>query len=287
MIEEPLRSRIKQAIGRTVPRWRDLRRSRRAYRAAFGHSPRFLFAKTFNEKMHRYKVLDRDSRMPLYADKFLVKKFVTEKLGLGWTTPTIWHGASLPPLHERIWPLPFVLKSNHGSGMNIFVRSANDLNWPRIEALCANWLSTDYGEGSAEWQYYNIERQLLVEPFIGRAGSLPIDYKCWTFHGHVEFIQVDTDREHEHKQTMFDREWKRLPFNLGWGREERQIDPPPSLEHMIAAAQKLSEGISFVCVDFYEIDGAPRFGEMTFHPMAGLARFDPPEYDAIIGALWR
>ena len=57
---------------------------------------------------------------------------------------------------------------------------------------------------------------------------------------------------------------------------------------------QFSIGISIVehftfrfCVDFYEIDGRPRFGEMTFHPMGDVARFDPPEYDAIIGALWR
>jgi hypothetical protein len=225
--------------------------------------------------------------MSLLADKILVKDFVTKKLGPGWTTPTIWHGASLPPRHERVWPLPFVLKANHGSDMNIFVRSAADLNWPQIEARCANWLKTDHGADSAEWYYHNIERQLLVEPFIGSVGSLPIDYKLWTFHGHVELIQIDTDREHDHKQTMFDREWKRLPFNLGFGREERPIDRPPSLERMIVAAQTLSEGISFVRVDFYEIDGMSRFGEMTFYPLTGEARFDPPEYDAVVGNLWR
>src|SRR5262249_59348989 len=56
--------RIKQAIGRTFPRWRDLRRSRRTYRAVFGHYPRFLFAKTFNEKFQRSNILHRDPRIP-------------------------------------------------------------------------------------------------------------------------------------------------------------------------------------------------------------------------------
>jgi hypothetical protein len=86
-------SGVKQILGRLFPRWRDFRRSRASYRAHFGHSPRFLFAKTFNEKVQRYKILNRDPRMPLRADKVLVKDFVTEKLGPGWTTPTLWHGA--------------------------------------------------------------------------------------------------------------------------------------------------------------------------------------------------
>ena len=91
---------------------------------------------------------------------------------------------------------------------------------------------------------------------------------------------------------MFSREWKRLPFHLIYPLEEHHIDQPQSLqprslERMITAAETLSEGRSFVRVDFYEIDGAPRFGEITFYPQAGTIRFDPPEYDAIIGGLWR
>jgi hypothetical protein len=280
-------SGVKQTLGRLFPRWRDFRRSRASYRTHFGHSPRFLFAKTFNEKVQRDKILNRDPRMPLRADKVLVKNFVNEKLGPCWTTPTLWHGAPLPPLHERTWPLPFVLKANHGSSMNIFIRSANELNWPQIETLCANWLSTDYGDGFGEWHYSKIERQLLVEPFIGSAASLPIDYKFWTFHGRVEFIEVDTDRVHQHKRVMFNCEWKRLPFTITHPPEERHIDQPQSLERMIAAAEMLSERMPFVRVDFYEIDGTPRFGEMTFFHEAGFGRFNPPEYDAIVGELWR
>jgi hypothetical protein len=278
---------MKRALGRLFPRWRDFRRSRGSYLAAFGHSPRFFFAKTFNEKVQRRKILDRDPRLPLCSDKVFVKNFVAEKLGPGWTTPTIWHGPSLPPLHERIWPLPFVLKANHGYGMNIFVRSANDLNWPQIETLCAKWLSEIYGASQAEWAYYNIKRQLLVEPFLGSVDSFPNDYKFWTFHGRVEFIEVNIDRARRQKRAMFDRKWKWLPFNIFGPPEEHQMNQPQSLERMIRAAETLSEGISFVRVDFYEINGTPRFGEMTFYPSSGLGCFDPPEYDVIVGGLWR
>jgi hypothetical protein len=275
---------MRQALGRLFPRWRDFRRSRRTYRAHFAHSPHFLFAKTFNEKIQRRKILDRDPRLPLRSDKVLVKDFVAEKIGPDWATPTIWHGPSLPPLHERFWPLPFVLKANHGSDMNIFVRSANDLDWPQIETLCAKWLTENLRELDGEWGYHNIKRQLLVEPFLGDATSLPIDYKFWTFHGRVEFIEVDIDHL---RQTMFDRNWRPLPFNITHPPETRHINQPQSLELMIGAAETLSEGMSFVRVDLYEINETPRFGEMTFYPSSGLSRFDPPEYDIIVGRLWR
>jgi len=41
-----------------------------------------------------------------------------------------------------------------------------------------------------------------------------------------------------------------------------------------------------VRVDFYEIDGHPRFGEMTFYPGSGLDPFDPPALDAMLGDRW-
>jgi hypothetical protein len=41
-----------------------------------------------------------------------------------------------------------------------------------------------------------------------------------------------------------------------------------------------------VRVDFFDVNGEPRFGEMTFYPGAGSEGFDPPEYDHIVGNLW-
>lgn len=55
---------------------------------------------------------------------------------------------------------------------------------------------------------------------------------------------------------------------------------------MIEGAEALAHDLDFVRIDFYEIDGRPRFGEMTFYPGSGLDPFDPAELDIIMGALW-
>ena len=55
---------------------------------------------------------------------------------------------------------------------------------------------------------------------------------------------------------------------------------------MISAAERLAEDLPFVRIDFYEIDGAPIFGEMTFYPDAGVAKFAPDAYDLKFGSLW-
>jgi hypothetical protein len=169
---------------------------------------------------------------------------------------------------------------------NLFVRSEAELDWPGIERQCAAWLEKRYGLSAGERHYAAIRPQILVEPYIGALERLPVDYKLWVFHGRTRFVQVDTDRQSAHKRTFYDRQWRRLPFALQYPLETRDVPCPSSLPEMIRAAETIVEDLPFVRVDFYEIDGRPLFGEMTFFPASGWQRFSPPEWDARIGALW-
>jgi hypothetical protein len=69
--------RWKAVLANAFPRIRDIHRAHAHYRGAFGRNPRFFFPKTFNEKVHRRKLLDRDPRLPVRADKVLVKQTPT------------------------------------------------------------------------------------------------------------------------------------------------------------------------------------------------------------------
>lgn len=256
------------------------------YRWKFGSYPNLIFPKTFNEKIQRRKVFDRDLRLSMLADKVLVKDYVREKIGEKCLIPTIWHGSELPPHAQRTWPIPFVIKSNHASGWNVFVRSESDCDWDHIEKCCRDWMSKSYGTSLGEWHYSKIKPQILVEPFIGEVASLPVDYKLWTFNGKVHFIQVDTDRDSGHKRAFFDKSWNKLPFSLEFPMEDRDISRPSSLDTMIKYAETLADDIPFVRVDFYEVNHSPLFGEMTFYPESGYGRFFPEESGRKVGALW-
>ena len=155
-----MRAIAERLIGSTFPRLLDFYHLRRIFKSQLGHFPNVLFPKTFSEKIESRKLFDRDPRLPRRADKILIKDFVRQKLGPEWTTPTIWHGKSLPPENERNWSIPFVLKANHGSAMNVFVRSQDELEWPKIEQFCRKWLSEIYGEWAAEWLYSQIDPML-------------------------------------------------------------------------------------------------------------------------------
>ena len=133
-------STAKRLAGRAFPLLQDYVRIRRGFIGSIGVAPNILRPKTFSEKIQHRKLFERDPRLPLRADKIEVKNFVRRKLGEEWVTPTLWFGELLPD--QPSWPLPFVLKASHGSGMNLFVRS--EPNWNEISKTCREWLAERY-----------------------------------------------------------------------------------------------------------------------------------------------
>lgn len=232
----------------------------------------------FTELVQHRKLFNRDPHLPRWADKVTVKNEVAAILGSEWVIPTWWHGAQLP--EEVAWPYPFVVKSRHGCNQIAFVRSP-DVDWQAIRRRARRWVVSRYGHWLDEWLYSAIPQGLLLEPFIGTDGVLPIDYKLFVFGGQVAFVQVHLDREEAHRWVVLDRDWR--PASVTACVPER----PKSLTAMIEAAETLCRGFDFVRVDFYEVGGRPKFGEMTFYPGSGLDPLDPPELDAVMGALWR
>ena len=111
------------------------------------------------------------------------------------------------------------------------------------------------------------------------------DYKFMCFNGKVKCIFTCTDRYSEIglKVTFFDREWQRIPFERHYPHSEAMIPKPERYEEMIQLAEKLSSGIPFIRVDFYEISGRVYFGELTFYPGSGFEEFTPPDWDRTLG----
>ena len=253
------------------------------YLRCHGRFPNLRNPRRFSEKVQFRKLYGDQPLFARLADKLLVKDFVAEIAGPDLVIPTVWSGTTLPSTHERSWPLPFVIKANHGSGTNRFVRMEEDLDWEGIEAECTKWIATDYKRYLGERWYNRIERKLLVEPIIGENLC---DYKFFVFDGAVKFIEVDTDRFSRHKRCFYDSQWNRLEFSLGYPLETKSIDRPTHLSIMLDVAQKLAAGFDFVRVDLYDLEQGPKFSELTFTPDSGHKRFRPDKYDYIVGDLW-
>ncbi len=282
----PRATLLDNAINRAVPYLPPRVRLALLYYRFHRRWPHLRRPRTFTEKVQHRKLYDRDPRLPRLADKVLVKDYVANVLGDDWVIPTLWAGPGLPPREDRRWPLPYVIKANHGCEWNIFVRSQKDEDWARIEETVALWLNRPYARYSVEWLYAQIEPQLLVEPLIGGAEGLPFDYKFFVFGGRAHYIQMDTGRGVDHRRAFFDREWVRQPFAFKAPPEDRALERPVSFERMLAASELLAGDLPFVRVDFYECEGKPLFGEMTFYPTSGFGVFTPASWDLRFGQLW-
>ncbi|WP_445192347.1 ATP-grasp fold amidoligase family protein [Sphingomonas sp. Tas61C01] len=248
-----------------------------AYRWRHGRWPDLRDPHLFTELVQLRKLYDRDVRMPIMADKIAIKAIVADRLGTDWVVPTLWSGMDLP--HEPALQGPVVVKSRHGCNQNIFVPDAAP-DWRSIRDVAAAWLRRPYGRWLDEWLYTQIPRGLLIEPFVGEGGTLPVDYKFYVFDGEVTHVQVHLDRGAHHRWIVHDIDFR--PVSGG----AAVVPKPSALPAMIDAAREMARGFGFARVDFYQPAERPLFGEICFYPGSGLDRFDPPELDATMGRSW-
>lgn len=257
------------------------------YFRRFGKLPNVKSPKTFNEKIAWRKLYQRDPRFTLFADKVAVKAELAKLIGEEYLVETLWVGTD--PAHipfDRLAP-PYVIKVNHSSGGNVFVRSERDVERERIIESIGEQLRFVHGHMSREWAYLGIPHRILVEPMIEMpGGDVPEDYKFYVYHGRVRFVQVDCGRFSLHARNLYDREWRLLPGTFLYPATSAPILRPEKLDEMIELAEKIGAQFDFVRVDLYCPPAGIRFGEATFYPEAGLGAFSPGELDRTFGEPW-
>lgn len=115
------------------------------------------------------------------------------------------------------------------------------------------------------------------------------DYKFYCFNGKPEYCQVISDRSTRETIDIYDMNWVHQEFTgLALPHKpfsEYEIPRPVTFDQMKAAAAVLSEGITFLRVDFYEISGKMYFGELTFYPASGFGVFEPNDWNRKLGDL--
>ena len=128
---------------------------------------------------------------------------------------------------------------------------------------------------------------ILFENTTKKKDSVLTDYKFMCFDGKFEMAFTCTNRfsKDELRVTFFDKEWNAMPFERHYKKSDEPIDKPSNFELMILIAEKLSFGIPFVRIDFYETQNQLFFGEMTFFPGNGVEEFEPDFWDGKIGDL--
>lgn len=117
------------------------------------------------------------------------------------------------------------------------------------------------------------------------------DYKFYCFQGTPMYCQVIKNRSRKETIDFFDMEWKHMEFTglalpgEPFHNASVTIPAPVSFYSMKEKIAILAEGIPFVRIDFYEVNGKPYFGEITFYPLSGFGVFSPDKWNYIMSNL--
>ncbi len=255
------------------------------YRRVMGKNIDWEHPKNLIEKIYWMLFNTDTSLWSLCADKYNVRSFVEER-GCGDMLNELYGSwQRVEDIDYKALPDTFVLKTSNSSGQVILVDDKRRLDVASANRKLNRWLHFVYGLTNAQLHYMRIKPCVIAEKLllnVAAPGEALIDYKFWCFDGVLESVLVVYDRKGEdYKLSVFDLEWNNIssktlrPASPHFGGDD--IAKPASFERMIEAAKKLSTGFPEVRVDFYDINGMPIFGELTFS--TGYSYFTNEYYD--------
>lgn len=260
---------------------------KRKYKSCMGVELDLDNPQTFNEKLQWLKLYDRRPEYTMMVDKYKVREYIAEQLGEEYLIPLLGVWDDPDEIDFDALPDQFVLKCNHNSGLGMCIcKDKSKLNIAKIKKELREGVAQDYYLTGREWPYKNVPRKIICEKYmVDNQTSELRDYKLFCFDGNVMFFKVDFGRFTEHHANYYDRDGKLL--NMGEADyppiPEKNIEIPKNIGIMIEFAEKLSKGIPFVRIDFYDVDGKIYFGEITFYPAAGFGKFEPKQWDKTFG----
>ena len=230
---------------------------------------------TFNEKVLKRVLEEREPIYGRLADKLAVRDYVIDKVGMAYLIPLI-HSSEDPDsiLLVHDWS-GIVIKPNHAAGMiEIFDSNPSMDAKYNIVKKVRNWLSIDFSNESDEWHYSLIKPKVLVERKITSNNLIPRDYKFHCFsHGGDEInyvLQLVDGRFGNESRGYYLNSLDNLVWCHGVGNHMLTEQEKIILHQIIDLNAKLFErSWRYVRIDWYIVDGQAFFGEMTFTPGAG------------------
>lgn len=244
----------------------------------------------FSEKLQWYKLNYRDGLMPSCVDKFDVRLFVSE---CGFKDNlTECYGVYDSPNDIDFEKLPnaFVLKDTLGGGGNsvIIVRNKAEADINDIKRNLEKWVNEPITKKNPgrEWVYDNKKHRIIIEEYLSEPNNVLSDYKFFCFDGKIACVYVISNRKigGHGELAIMDSDFKRLPYQ-SMTQEVMKEDPlrPIVFDDMKRIAERLSEKFPHVRVDLYALGTRIVFGELTFFGASGYMKYDPDDFDYILG----
>lgn len=247
--------------------------------------------KTYNDKLNWMKLYYHKMIFTQMVDKYGAKEFVINRLGKEggkYIIPALGIYEKFDDIDFDKLPNQFMMKCTHDSGSQIVCKDKASFNKNKARAILEKGLNRDYFWHNREWPYKNVPKRILVEKYVPQLGyDDSIEYKVTCCDGKVKFITVCKGPAHEEPERRFnnhyDINWKPIEFEVVFKRYPKEYDRPKCLEELITMSEKLSEGIPYLRVDWYDVNGELLFGELTFYTWGGTCIFEPKSFNKTLG----
>ena len=260
---------------------------KKRYKKMYGKSLDLVSPKSYGEVGAWLKLFYRDERMPICADKYRIREYLSGIGYEGLCNEVIGVFDNANDIDFDALPDKFVAKATHGSSWNLICKDKSKLDWKNEVKKMNMWLKLDLSAFGREWHYKYIKPQIVIEKFIEHE---PLnDYKFMCFNGEPMFMQLNNDFDGKHYVDFYDlKNWSKLPVSImGYKKSDRDIPLPPNYEKMFNLAKELSAPFPFARIDFYSYDDTVILGEITFFTAGALRPFVSEEgnYDELFGTL--
>ena len=257
----------------------------------FKRPPNIVAPKYLNEKIlyrKRHSCLT-DPKYPILADKYLVRNFVSEKIGDSYLIPLYDKFFNIDELTARIKNYSdFILKPNHGSGMVQFVDKVDSQHQLiNIINISNKWLNLDFSTVAGEMHYSSIPRCVLVEKRIGKKELSLSDYKIHMFrqknNKFFYVLQIVDGRFNNQINKTFYVNNLTTPYSGKHHLDSLHID---TINKAIELSKILLDDLEYARIDWYIEDKQLYFGEITLTSEAGLGHGYGDELDLLMGEKW-
>lgn len=242
--------------------------------------------KTFNEKLQWLKLYDRNPLYTKLVDKYEARKIIKDKVGEEYLIPLLAVYDRPSDIDFNRLPQKFVLKTTHDSGGVVVCQDKDKLDKKKALKKIKKSFRRKYFYLRREWPYKDVTPRIIAEEYMeDNPGKKELtDYKFLCFDGEPKLMYVVVDRTIGAKQNYYDMDFKKVNIQQCYPNTDKEIEKPKNFAKMVSIAKKLSKGIPHIRVDFYEVEGRVYVGELTLYDSAGMEKFDPPQYDEILGS---
>lgn len=264
------------------------------YERKMGYAMDINHPKTYTEKIQWYKLYyDGDGHLERIVDKYLMKEYIREKLGEGYTVPLIGAWTEIKDL-ERDWdklPEEFCLKSTvQSDGKFIeFIHNKIDLSFKKKKREWAKWLlPKNTIINSYDRAYYKCVPRIIAEQYLENIKNQLFDYKVFCFGGQPFCIESAMERFEGGIPifTFYDLEWNKLNVTSG-NHPNDDVPKPVHLAEMLELSKVLSAGFPHIRVDFFDTEEKLYIAELTLYTGGGYSIYNPQSFNEKMGSIFK